>query len=48
MASNAMEPSATSRRGIPDRRSAQAVRAIPPAPPAPNSREAAKPAIVIW
>ena len=39
---------ATSRRSIPERRSAHAVSATPPAPPAANSRVAASPAIVIW
>ena len=45
---NASVLSATVRRGMPERRSAQAVSAIPPAPPAANSRVAARPAIVIW
>ena len=33
---------------IPERRSAQAVSATPPAPAVANSRVAARPAIVIW
>ena len=33
---------------MPERRSAHAVSAIPPAPAAANSRVAARPAIVIW
>ena len=39
---------ATSRGGIPERRSAHAVRAMPPAPAAANRRVATSPAIVIW
>ena len=38
----------SSRPVIPDRRSAHAVSAIPPAPAAANRRVAATPAIVIW
>ena len=38
---------ATRRGSIPERRSAQAVSATPPAPAAANSRVAARPAIVI-
>ena len=45
---NASVWSATSRRGIPERRSAQAVSAMPPTPPAPKTRVAARLAIVIW
>ncbi len=45
---NATVSTATTRAGIPLRRSAQAVSAAPPAPPAANSRVAASPAIVIW
>ena len=44
---NAIMRSATSRRGIPERRRAHAVTATPPAPPAANRRVAARPAIVI-
>ena len=40
--------SATTRASIPERRSAQAVSAMPPAPAAANRRVAASPAIVIW
>ena len=39
---------ATVRVPIPDRRSAHAVSAIPPAPAAANRRVAARLAIVIW
>ena len=39
---------ATSRGAMPERRSAQAVSAMPPAPPAANRRVATRPAIVIW
>ncbi len=39
---------ATSRLSMPERRSAHAVTATPPAPPAANRRVAASPAIVIW
>ncbi len=45
---NASVLSATLRGDMPERRSAQAVSAMPPAPPAANSRVAARPAIVIW
>ncbi len=39
---------ATSRALIPERRRAQAVTAIPPAPAEASRRVAATPAIVIW
>ena len=39
---------ATTRGPIPERRSAQAVRAMPPAPAAASRRVAATPAMVIW
>ena len=45
---NAIIRHATIRASIPERRSAQAVSAMPPAPAAANSRVAASPAIVIW
>ena len=44
---NATIRQATTRRSIPDLRSAQAVSATPPLPAAANSRVAATPAIVI-
>ena len=46
-ARNAIIRQATIRGSIPERRSAQAVSAMPPAPPAANSRVAARPDIVI-
>ena len=45
---NATIRQATSRGSIPERRSAHAVSATPPAPAAANRRVAATPAIVIW
>ena len=45
---NATMRQATIRRGIPERRTAQAVSAMPPAPAAANRRVATRPAIVIW
>ena len=45
---NAIIRQATIRGSIPERRTAQAVSAIPPAPADANSRVAARPAIVIW
>ena len=45
---NATMREATRRRSMPERRSAHAVSAIPPAPAAANRRVAASPAIVIW
>ena len=45
---NATIRTATVRAAMPDRRSAHAVSAMPPAPAAANSRVAARPAIVIW
>ena len=44
---NATIREATRRGGMPERRSAQAVSATPPAPAAANSRVASRPAIVI-
>ena len=44
---NAIMREATERRSIPERRSAHAVSAMPPAPAAANRRVAANPAIVI-
>ena len=45
---NATIRQATMRGSIPERRSAQAVSAMPPAPAAANRRVAITPAIVIW
>ena len=45
---NATIRQATSRDSIPERRSAHAVSAMPPAPAAANRRVATRPAIVIW
>ena len=47
-ARNAIIRHATMRAAIPERRSAQAVNATPPAPAAAKSRVAARLAIVIW
>ena len=44
---NATIRQATTRGAMPERRSAQAVSAMPPAPPAANRRDAASPDIVI-